>query len=64
MSVGKELDKGLELVKLEEIPDGLIELLDELYEDADAQDKENFGWLYEAAELRLNELTEEEIAEE
>lgn len=59
-----ELEQGLALVQLEEYPDDILEQLDELYDEAPEEDKENFGWLYEAANLRLDELTEEEIEDE
>jgi len=62
--MAKELELGLALVQLEDYPEDIMEQLDELYEEADEEDKENFIWLYEAASLRVNELTEEEIEDE
>jgi len=62
--VGKELDEAFDLVKLEKIPDDLIEQLDELYEEADPDDQDSFAYLYEAASLRLSELTEQQIKSE
>lgn len=59
-----ELEKGLKLVQLKEYPDDIIDQLDELYDEAVDEDKENFMWLYEAAQLRISELTQEEIDEE
>jgi|TARA_R110000803_G_scaffold209383_1_gene278922 hypothetical protein len=64
MAVGKELDEAFDLVKLEKIPDDLIEQLDELYEEADPDDQDSFAYLYEAASLRLSELTEQQIKSE
>lgn len=62
--MGKELDKAFDLVKLEDIPEDLIDQLDELYEEADPEDQDNFAYLYEAASLRLSELTEQQIKNE
>lgn len=62
--MANELEKGLKLVQLENYPENIIEQLDELYDEADDEDKENFMWLYEAALLRVNELTDDEIEEE
>lgn len=62
--MGKELDEAFDLVKLEKIPDDLIEQLDELYEEADPDDQDSFAYLYEAASLRLSELTEQQIKSE
>ena len=62
--MGKELDEAFDLVKLEKIPDDLIEQLNELYEEADPDDQDSFAYLYEAASLRLSELTEQQIKSE
>ena len=62
--MGTELEEGFALVQLEDYPEDIIEQLDELYEQADEDDKEKFVWLYEAAGLRVHELSDEGIESE
>lgn len=62
--MGIELDKAFELAKRDPLPDDIIEQLDELYEEADVEDREKMSFLYEAVSLILSEKTEEQIRQE
>jgi hypothetical protein len=41
------------------MPDDIIEQLDSLKDQADEDEQQIFSWLYEAAYLQVDELTEE-----
>jgi len=62
--MGIELDKAFELAKKDPLPDDIIEQLDELYENADFEDREKMSFLYEAVSLTLSEKTAEQIRQE
>tara|TARA_R100000541_G_scaffold31346_1_gene40213 strand:+ start:336 stop:527 length:192 start_codon:yes stop_codon:yes gene_type:complete len=62
--MGIELDKAFELAKKDPLPDDIIEQLDELYENADFEDREKMSFLYEAVSLILSEKTAEQIRQE
>ena len=62
--MGIELDKAFELAKKDPLPDDIIEQLDELYENADFEDREKMSFLYEAVSLTLSEKTPEQIRQE
>lgn len=62
--MGIELDKAFELAKKDPLPDDIIEQLDELYEEADVEDREKMSFLYEGVSLILSEKTEEQIRQE
>jgi len=62
--MGIELDKAFELAKKDPLPDDIIEQLDELYDEADVEDREKMSFLYEAVSLILSEKTAEQIRQE
>jgi|TARA_B110000908_G_C9791611_1_gene244655 hypothetical protein len=57
--MSKYLDEAIELCKKKIMPDDIIEQLDSLKDQADEDEQQMFSWLYEAAYLQVDELTEE-----
>ena len=57
--MSKYLDEAIELCQKKIMPDDIIEQLDSLEDQADEDERQMFSWLYEAAYLQVDELTEE-----
>tara|TARA_R110000803_G_C11952371_1_gene317828 strand:- start:51 stop:224 length:174 start_codon:yes stop_codon:yes gene_type:complete len=57
--MSKYLDEAIALCKKKIMPDDIIEQLDSLKDQADEDEQQIFSWLYEAAYLQVDELTEE-----
>lgn len=57
--MSKYLDEAIELCKKKIMPDDIIEQLDSLKDQAEEDEQQMFSWLYEAAYLQVDELTEE-----
>ena len=56
--MSKYFDKAFELCKQEIMPDDIIDQLDELKLKADQDELHKFSWLYEAAHLQVDQITE------
>lgn len=57
--MSKYLDEAIELCKKKIMASDIVQQLDSLKEQADEDEQEMFSWLYEAAYLQVDELTEE-----
>tara|TARA_R110002153_G_scaffold264581_1_gene426555 strand:- start:50 stop:223 length:174 start_codon:yes stop_codon:yes gene_type:complete len=57
--MSKYLDEAIGLCKKKIMPDDIIGQLDSLKDQADEDEQQMFSWLYEAAYLQVDELTEE-----
>jgi len=49
-------EKALKLIKKDPMPDDIIEQLDDLFELADPDEQDEFGWIYEGAHLEVDEV--------
>ena len=58
--MSKAFDEAFELITRNPLPDDIIELLDDLGELIDADEREDFSWFYEAASLKTRLVDEGE----
>lgn len=58
--MSKAFDQALELIKRRPLPDDILDLLDDLREEIDADEQEDFGWFYEGVTLKTRLLSEDE----